>query len=91
MTTHHEMGHVAYFLEYAPHPVAFRGGANPGNLHNLLLLFSCTHRIKQCTEVTMSWLMTTHHEMGHVAYYLAYKHLPVAFRRGGNPGNTSFH
>lgn len=34
----------------------------------------------------MSWLSTTHHEMGHVEYYLQYKELPVNFRRGANPG-----
>ena len=43
-------------------------------------------RIKQCTEITMPWVITTHHEMGHIQYYLQYKHQPVRFRRGGNPG-----
>jgi len=43
-------------------------------------------RIKQCTEVDMGWLTTTHHEMGHVEYYLQYKDQPVVFRRGANPG-----
>ncbi|CAH1773416.1 unnamed protein product [Owenia fusiformis] len=43
-------------------------------------------RIKQCTDITMSDLITTHHEMGHIQYYLQYKNLPVVFRRGANPG-----
>ncbi|XP_041371786.1 uncharacterized protein LOC121385251 [Gigantopelta aegis] len=43
-------------------------------------------RIKMCTELTMDDLITIHHEMGHVQYYLQYKHLPHVFRRGGNPG-----
>ncbi|XP_064597980.1 angiotensin-converting enzyme-like [Liolophura sinensis] len=43
-------------------------------------------RIKQCTVVTMDQLITVHHEMGHVEYYLQYKHLPTPFRRGANPG-----
>ncbi|CAD5115774.1 DgyrCDS4720 [Dimorphilus gyrociliatus] len=43
-------------------------------------------RIKQCTQVTMDWLITTHHEMGHVQYFLQYKDQPVVFRRGANPG-----
>ncbi|KAI0233168.1 Angiotensin-converting enzyme [Lamellibrachia satsuma] len=43
-------------------------------------------RIKQCTEITMPWVITTHHEMGHIQYYLQYKDQPVNFRRGGNPG-----
>ena len=32
-------------------------------------------RIKQCTEVTMEHLLTAHHEMGHVEYYLQYKNV----------------
>merc|ERR1712226_215972 len=43
-------------------------------------------RIKQCTEITMNWLITTHHEMGHVIYFLLYKDQPVKFRGGANPG-----
>lgn len=39
-----------------------------------------------CTDVTMEDLITIHHEMGHIQYYLQYKDLPVAFRRGANPG-----
>ena len=35
----------------------------------------------------MDWLITTHHEMGHIQYYLQYKELPVLYRRGANPGN----
>ncbi|XP_076008023.1 angiotensin-converting enzyme [Genypterus blacodes] len=43
-------------------------------------------RIKQCTVVTMDDLITVHHEMGHVQYFLQYKDLPVSFRDGANPG-----
>ncbi|XP_045116015.1 angiotensin-converting enzyme-like isoform X1 [Portunus trituberculatus] len=43
-------------------------------------------RIKQCTEVTMRDLITVHHEMGHIQYYLQYKHLPLVFQQGANPG-----
>jgi peptidyl-dipeptidase A len=43
-------------------------------------------RIKQCTEVDMGWLMTTHHEMGHIEYFLQYAIQPVQFRDGANPG-----
>jgi len=43
-------------------------------------------RIKQCTDITMQDLITVHHEMGHVEYYLQYKGQPVRFRRGANPG-----
>jgi len=44
------------------------------------------YRIKQCTEVTQNWLMTTHHEMGHIQYFLQYARHPVNFREGANPG-----
>lgn len=43
-------------------------------------------RIKQCTDVTSEYLRTTHHEMGHVQYYLMYRHLPLSYRAGANPG-----
>lgn len=44
------------------------------------------YRIKQCTEVNMEHLITAHHEMGHIQYFLQYKDQPVAFREGANPG-----
>ncbi|XP_059351358.1 angiotensin-converting enzyme-like [Daphnia carinata] len=43
-------------------------------------------RIKQCTVVNTEDLITVHHEMGHVQYYLQYKDQPLIFRRGANPG-----
>ncbi|XP_068161194.1 angiotensin-converting enzyme [Antennarius striatus] len=43
-------------------------------------------RIKQCTVITMDDLITVHHEMGHVQYFLQYKEQPVSFRDGANPG-----
>jgi len=32
MTTHHEMGHVQYYLQYRRQPIAYRQGANPGKI-----------------------------------------------------------
>ncbi|KAK3930192.1 Angiotensin-converting enzyme [Frankliniella fusca] len=43
------------------------------------------YRIKQCTEVTMDDLLTIHHEMAHIQYYLHYAEQPYIFRRGANP------
>ncbi|XP_046909093.2 angiotensin-converting enzyme [Dermatophagoides farinae] len=43
-------------------------------------------RVKMCTSVNMKDLITVHHEMGHIQYYLQYKDQPVAFREGANPG-----
>ncbi|XP_043289330.1 angiotensin-converting enzyme-like [Venturia canescens] len=43
-------------------------------------------RIKMCTRVTYEDLVTVHHEMGHVYYYIEYKDQPAVFREGANPG-----
>ncbi|XP_035825264.1 angiotensin-converting enzyme [Aplysia californica] len=43
-------------------------------------------RVQQCTDITQSDLETVHHEMGHVEYFLQYKHLPLQLRGGANPG-----
>ncbi|XP_047513996.1 angiotensin-converting enzyme-like [Pieris napi] len=43
------------------------------------------YRIKQCTEVTMQDLISTHHEMAHIQYYLQYADQPHLFRDGANP------
>jgi peptidyl-dipeptidase A len=34
----------------------------------------------------MEDLVTIHHEMGHIEYFLQYKNQPVVFREGANPG-----
>lgn len=34
----------------------------------------------------MENLITIHHEMGHIQYYLQYQDKPVEFREGANPG-----
>ncbi|KAF7993377.1 hypothetical protein HCN44_007880 [Aphidius gifuensis] len=44
------------------------------------------YRIKQCTKVTMEDLLSTHHEMAHVQYYLQYKDQPLLFRNEALPG-----
>ncbi|XP_062526234.1 angiotensin-converting enzyme-like isoform X1 [Bombyx mori] len=43
-------------------------------------------RIRQCTTITDAFFKTTHHEMGHIQYYLQYKDQPVIYRAGANPG-----
>ncbi|VEN40811.1 unnamed protein product [Callosobruchus maculatus] len=43
-------------------------------------------RIKQCTEVDMRNLITVHHEMAHIEYYMYYADLPYLYRDGANPG-----
>ncbi|XKL65405.1 hypothetical protein PGB90_008825 [Kerria lacca] len=43
------------------------------------------YRIKQCTEITMDDLFTTHHEMAHIQYYLQYSSQHLIFRDGPNP------
>merc|ERR1712223_1325596 len=43
-------------------------------------------RVKMCTELDLDNLVTIHHEMGHIQYYIQYKHLPYEFRSGANSG-----
>ncbi|CAK1598422.1 unnamed protein product [Parnassius mnemosyne] len=44
------------------------------------------YRIKMCTHPDMKDLITAHHEMAHVEYFLAYRNQPKVFRDGANPG-----
>jgi peptidyl-dipeptidase A len=39
-----------------------------------------------CTQVTMKDLVTVHHEMAHLQYFLEYRQQPKVFRDGANPG-----
>ena len=39
-----------------------------------------------CTEITLDDLVTIHHEMGHIQYYIQYKDLNLQYREGANPG-----
>ncbi|KAL1491740.1 hypothetical protein ABEB36_012291 [Hypothenemus hampei] len=43
------------------------------------------YRIKMCTNVNMKDLITAHHEMAHIHYFMAYKDQPKVFRDGANP------
>jgi len=43
-------------------------------------------RIKQCTVVNQEDFETVNHEMGHIQYFLQYKHQSYLFRNGANPG-----
>ena len=53
-----------------------------------LLIFECTFicRIKQCVEINHNHLVTLHHELGHIQYYLQYWNLSYSYRTGANPG-----
>ena len=44
-------------------------------------------RIKMCTTVTHADLVTIHHEMGHIEYFMEYKKQPFVFREAANPGS----
>lgn len=43
-------------------------------------------RVKLCTDINQKSLISVHHEMAHVQYFLQYRHLPKVFRNGANPG-----
>ena len=42
-----------------------------------------------CTKVNMKDLITVHHEMAHIQYFLQYRNRPKVFRDGANPGIKS--
>ena len=39
-----------------------------------------------CTGINLEDLVTIHHEMGHIQYYLQYADKPLQFRSGANNG-----
>ncbi|XP_038063858.1 angiotensin-converting enzyme-like isoform X2 [Patiria miniata] len=41
-------------------------------------------RVKMCTEVTMDFFQTIHHELGHTQYQMQYSDQPYPFRDGAN-------
>ena len=43
-------------------------------------------RIKMCIEPTSENLTTIYHELGHIYYFLAYKHQPPVFQNGAHDG-----
>ncbi|XP_006609675.1 angiotensin-converting enzyme-like [Apis dorsata] len=44
------------------------------------------YRIKQCTRVTMEDLLSAHHEIARLQYYLQYRDQPLLFRNEAIPG-----
>ncbi|CAO1336207.1 unnamed protein product [Diamesa serratosioi] len=42
--------------------------------------------IEMCGQINMNDLITIHHELGHVQYYLQYHEQPFIFKKGANPG-----
>lgn len=44
------------------------------------------YRIKMCTGVNHKDLITVHHEMAHIQYFLSYRDKPKVFRDGANAG-----
>ncbi|CAH0553232.1 unnamed protein product [Brassicogethes aeneus] len=43
------------------------------------------YRIKMCSKITMRDLISAHHEVSHIQYFMSYKHQPKIFRDGANP------
>lgn len=43
-------------------------------------------RIKMCIEIDEENFRTIHHELGHIYYYLAYKHQPPIYQNSANDG-----
>ncbi|KAF3425537.1 hypothetical protein E2986_08218 [Frieseomelitta varia] len=49
------------------------------------------YRIKQCTRVTMEDLLSTHHEIARLQYYLQYREQPLLFRNEAIPGVKKYY
>ena len=73
----------SFFLFLSPHVTPLSSFVCPPITQFAYVFF---FRIKQCTEVTQGWLVTTHHEMGHIYYFLSYWDQPYIFRDSANPG-----
>jgi len=43
-------------------------------------------RIKMCIKIDEEDFITVHHELGHIYYFMLYKHLPILFQNGANDG-----
>lgn len=50
----------------------------------VILIFT---RIKMCTGVNHKDLITVHHEMAHIQYFISYRNKPKVFRDGANAGS----
>ncbi len=42
-----------------------------------------------CTEITHADLVTVHHEMGHIVYFMEYRDQPFIYRDSANPGKRT--
>ncbi|KAL9874336.1 angiotensin-converting enzyme-like isoform 2-T9 [Glossina fuscipes fuscipes] len=42
-------------------------------------------RVKVCADINQKSMISVHHEMAHIQYFLQYRHLPKVFRNGANP------
>ena len=51
-------------------------------------LYCLNYRIKMCTAITHADLVTIHHEMGHIEYFMEYKEQPFVYREAANPGTV---
>ena len=43
-----------------------------------------------CTKISHTDLITIHHEMGHIGYFMQYKNQPYIYRDAANPGMYCF-
>ena len=58
----------------------------PFNILTLIPVAISLYRIKQCVDITHNQLVTLHHELGHIQYFLQYWNLSAVYRTGVNPG-----
>lgn len=70
----------------------FRGTGKSGSCHSsaLDMYKDGDFRMEMCGDQTLETLLTAHHEMGHVQYYMNYHHQPPIFRVSRFPGFGKF-
>ena len=59
--------------------------------YDLMYLIDQFYRIKQCTRVTMEDLLSSHHEIARLQYYLQYRDQPLLFRNEAIPGVKKYY
>jgi len=57
ITVHHEMGHTEYQMAYSNQPMAFRDGANPGNVGYWLIFMFKTLTLHDSNHYVIHYII----------------------------------
>ena len=78
-----------HVLSTLPYNLVVYRASRTGEYKLSRFLCGAPRSIKQCTRVDQEQLFVAHHEMGHIQYYLQYKHQPIVYRSGANFGTNN--